>query len=86
MLRRSFVAVLGRPGPFVPPSYRQSQPRYGLVVGAGAGGAAISWRLASLGFSVTCLEQGGYEDYAKSPAADPKWGCCGSENITPTRM
>jgi len=31
-----------------------------LVVGAGAGGAAAAWRLASGGLSVVCLEQGGH--------------------------
>ena len=45
-----------------------------VVVGAGAGGAAVSWRLASRGVSVVCLEQGGWVDAAASaPAADPAW-------------
>lgn len=45
-----------------------------VVVGAGAGGAAVSWRLASRGVSVVCLEQGGWVDPATSaPAADPAW-------------
>ena len=57
-----------------------------LVVGAGASGAAISWRLASLGLNVTCLEQGGYEDYAKSPAADPKWELLRQRDADEARM
>ena len=73
--RRSFVASSLAASGLICASELPAKPAKTtvLVVGAGAGGAAISWRLASLGFSVTCLEQGGYEDYAKSPAADPKW-------------
>ena len=86
--RRSFVASSLAASGLICASELPAKPAKTtvLVVGAGAGGAAISWRLASLGFSVTCLEQGGYEDYAKSPAADPKWSCYGNENITPIRM
>ena len=32
-----------------------------LVVGAGAAGAAFTWRLASMGVAVTCLEQGEWQ-------------------------
>ncbi|MGI9556946.1 MAG: NAD(P)-binding protein, partial [Solirubrobacterales bacterium] len=34
-----------------------------LVVGAGAVGGAISWRLATSGLDVLCLEQGGWADH-----------------------
>ncbi|NKB37521.1 MAG: FAD-binding protein [Gammaproteobacteria bacterium] len=44
-----------------------------LIVGSGASGAAAAWHLASAGFSVTCLEQGEYVDYAESPAAKSDW-------------
>ncbi|MFM8991669.1 MAG: FAD-dependent oxidoreductase, partial [Alphaproteobacteria bacterium] len=44
-----------------------------LVVGAGAAGAAASWRLATLGIRVTCLEQGEWFDHARSPQAAPDW-------------
>lgn len=45
-----------------------------VVVGAGAGGAAATWRLASRGIRVVCLEQGDWVDPAASaPAADPAW-------------
>ena len=73
--RRSFVASSLAASGLICASELPAKPGKTevLVVGAGAGGAAISWRLASLGLNVTCLEQGGYEDYAKSPAADPKW-------------
>ena len=33
-----------------------------LVVGAGASGAAVTWRLATLGRSVLCIDQGGWFD------------------------
>ncbi len=38
-----------------------------VVVGSGAAGAALTWRLASLGATVTCLEQGDWlrlDDFA----------------------
>ena len=44
-----------------------------LIVGAGAGGAAAAWRLARHGFSVTCLERGGWIDAASSPSSDDDW-------------
>ncbi len=44
-----------------------------LIVGAGAAGAAASWRLACLGFRVTCLEQGGWVRPESSPSSDPDW-------------
>jgi choline dehydrogenase-like flavoprotein len=41
-----------------------------LVIGAGAAGAAVAWRLASAGIAVVCLEQGDWVD----PRAYPHWG------------
>jgi 2-polyprenyl-6-methoxyphenol hydroxylase-like FAD-dependent oxidoreductase len=38
-----------------------------LVVGAGAAGAAFTWRLASLGVEVTCLEQAASREFAYRP-------------------
>ena len=72
--RRSFVASsLAAPGLICASELPASLPRPGfwlwgraLAVPQSVGG----WRPSAL---VTCLEQGGYEDYAKSPAADPKW-------------
>ena len=40
-----------------------------LVVGAGAAGAAVAWRLAGAGIGVMCLEQGDWVD----PRAYPHW-------------
>ncbi len=38
------------------------------VIGAGATGAAVAWRLASAGLRVVCAERGDWFDYAKVPA------------------
>jgi choline dehydrogenase-like flavoprotein len=40
-----------------------------LVIGAGAAGAAVAWRLASAGIRVVCLEQGDWVE----PLAYPHW-------------
>ena len=39
-----------------------------LVIGAGAAGAAVSWRLALGGAKVVCLEQGGWVLPESSPS------------------
>ncbi|MEM9047928.1 MAG: GMC family oxidoreductase [Pseudomonadota bacterium] len=44
-----------------------------VIVGAGAGGAAMAWRLARAGISVTCLEQGGWVDPDDTPSKHPAW-------------
>jgi choline dehydrogenase-like flavoprotein len=44
-----------------------------VVIGAGASGAAASWRLASLGFSVCCLEQGDWVKPAQFPTLMNDW-------------
>ncbi len=44
-----------------------------LVIGAGAGGAASSWRLAQQGMRVVCLEQGDWMAPESGPADDPAW-------------
>ncbi len=44
-----------------------------MVVGAGATGAALSWRLATRGFKVTCLEQGAWVDPSAYPASYEGW-------------
>jgi len=44
-----------------------------LVIGAGASGAAVAWRLASGGRQVTCLEQGGWIPPASVPSLFPTW-------------
>ena len=38
----------------------QNEPAHVLVIGAGAAGAALAWRLSEAGLSVVCLEQGGW--------------------------
>jgi choline dehydrogenase-like flavoprotein len=44
-----------------------------LVIGAGAAGAAASWRLASQGMRVTCLEQGSWAPPEAGPADGADW-------------
>lgn len=44
-----------------------------LVVGAGASGAAVSWRLALGGARVVCLEQGGWVAPESAPSLTSAW-------------
>lgn len=44
-----------------------------LVIGAGAAGAALSWRLAQRGLEVTCLEQGIHQDRSNYPSNFSEW-------------
>ena len=44
-----------------------------LIVGAGASGAAVAWRLASAGIGVLCLEQGDWVDARSYPHWQADW-------------
>ncbi len=44
-----------------------------LVIGAGASGAAFTWSLVKDGFSVLCLEQGGWKNPAEYPTNQSDW-------------
>ncbi len=44
-----------------------------VIVGAGASGAAVAWSLASGGFKVVCLDQGGWVRPAMLPQAGADW-------------
>ena len=44
-----------------------------LVIGAGASGAAVSWRLALGGAKVVCLEQGGWVLPESAPSLTSSW-------------
>lgn len=44
-----------------------------LVIGAGASGAAFTWSLATDGFDVLCLEQGGWMEPASYPTTQDDW-------------
>lgn len=44
-----------------------------IVIGAGAAGAAVSWRLAEAGFSVLCVEQGDFQDPLSYPSTNSDW-------------
>ena len=53
-----------------PPTAQPSQAVDVVVVGAGPAGAVAAKRYAEAGFSVVCLEQGGWPDYSSSHVAD----------------
>ena len=44
-----------------------------LIVGAGASGAAVAWRLSEAGFRIVCLEQGGWQKPDEYSTAFPDW-------------
>jgi choline dehydrogenase-like flavoprotein len=44
-----------------------------VIVGAGASGAAVAWRLARAGLKVTCLEQGDWVRYDEVPSFRTDW-------------
>ena len=44
-----------------------------LIIGSGASGAAVAWRLAGAGFSVLCLEQGDWVAPASYPNTTADW-------------
>ena len=51
----------------------RSEPVDVLVVGAGASGAALSWRLSEAGVDVLCLEQGGWADHERAASTESDW-------------
>jgi len=44
-----------------------------VIVGAGASGAAVAWSLASAGFKIVCLEQGGWVNPQTLPHYQHDW-------------
>lgn len=44
-----------------------------IVIGAGASGAAVSWRLSQGGAKVVCLEQGGWVSPESAPSLTKAW-------------
>src|SRR3954454_22249806 len=44
-----------------------------LIIGAGASGAAVAWRLAEAGMRVVCLEPGGWGDQQTLPGKRSDW-------------
>ena len=44
-----------------------------VIIGAGASGAAFAWSLAKDGYSVLCLEQGGWNDPLEYPSNQQDW-------------
>ena len=72
--RRSFVASSLPPlASFVPPSYRQARQDHGFGCGGGRGWCRNQLAAGVPGLQCHLPGAGRYEDYAKSPAADPKW-------------
>ena len=54
-----------------------------LIVGAGASGAAVAWRLAGAGIGVLCLEQGDWVDARSYPHWQPDWELHRASDWTP---
>ena len=50
-----------------------TEPADVLIIGAGASGGVVGLRLAEAGFSVVCLEQGGWLDRADYPGNKLDW-------------
>ncbi len=50
-----------------------NDPADALIIGAGASGAAVAWRLAQAGMKVVCLEQGGWLDPNDYPHKRADW-------------
>src|SRR5438270_2778217 len=44
-----------------------------LIIGAGASGAAVAWRLAETKMHILCLDQGGWMNPAAYPSAGRDW-------------
>ena len=44
-----------------------------LIIGAGAAGAAVAWRLAEAGFRIVCLDQGNWVAPASRPPLHDDW-------------
>ncbi|MDJ0788821.1 MAG: GMC family oxidoreductase [Myxococcota bacterium] len=55
------------------PSDQASEKADVLIIGAGAAGAAIAWRLAETRMRIVCLEQGGWMDPAQYPSTRNDW-------------
>src|SRR5258708_17824314 len=51
----------------------KTDPADVLVVGAGGSGEALAWRMASKGFRVVCLEQGGWIPLDTIPTLSDDW-------------
>lgn len=54
-----------------------------LIIGAGASGAAIAWRLCAAGMKVMCLEQGGWFDYDHAPTLGNEWEVARQRHLHP---
>jgi choline dehydrogenase-like flavoprotein len=63
-----------RPVPYEPPRPAVSPERVNvLVIGAGASGSVVAKDMAEAGFSVVCLEQGGWRNASEYPGDKPEF-------------
>ncbi len=54
-----------------------------IVVGAGAAGSALSWRLSKSGINVLCLEQGQKMEVSEYPSNSHDWELARQKNFNP---
>jgi choline dehydrogenase-like flavoprotein len=53
-----------------------------LIIGAGASGAAVAWRLSDAGLRIVCLEQGRWHKSAEYSTAFPDWEFRGATSFS----
>ena len=53
-----------------------------LIIGAGASGAAVAWRLSDAGLRIVCLEQGRWHKPAEYSTTFPDWEFRGATSFS----
>ncbi len=53
-----------------------------LIIGAGAAGAAVAWRLSDAGLRIVCLEQGGWHKPGEYSTSFPDWEFRGATSFS----
>ena len=53
-----------------------------LIIGSGASGAAVAWRLSDAGFRILCLEQGRWQNPQEYPTRFADWEFRGATSFS----